>query len=84
MLTLACQSKSFECDIYLHSEKDFLQMTCKALHFSNLLLQLISECDVLTLKTMQSHTLIQTFKPSDVNYFSSLVLSGLSAHAMAW
>lgn len=56
MLTLACQSKSLECDIYLHSEKDFLQMTCKALHFSNLLLQLISDCDVLTLKTIQSHT----------------------------
>lgn len=46
----------FECDIHLHSEKDFLQMTCEALHLCNLLLQLISQRDNPTLETTQSHT----------------------------
>lgn len=45
----------FACDTHLHSEKDFLQMTCEALHLCNLLLQLISQCDSPTLKTTQSN-----------------------------
>lgn len=39
---------------YLHSEKDLLQMSCEALHLSNLPLQLISYRVDFKLKTIDS------------------------------
>lgn len=45
-----------ECNVYLHSEKDFLQVTCKVFHLSNFALQPIPGGDDLILKTTESHT----------------------------